>query len=93
MRRDATIGRERKLRTAYSSGTGVNISCSSRSISASVLRDASSPGVGGGSQEAIRRWLWARATEVRLNIMSAGDGAAGGAMVQGWNFRGCGVGE
>lgn len=65
----------------YSSGTGVNISCSSLSISASVLVLASSSAVRGGSHEAMRRWDLARATLALLNIMSASEVVEGVGMV------------
>ena len=67
---------------ADSSGTGANISCSSRSISSSdfVLRSSSS--VRGGSHDAMRRWLFARATLARLKIMSASFVVVGAGMVK-----------
>lgn len=61
----------------YSSGTGVNISCSSFSISSSDLAFASSSAVRGGSHDAISRWLLARARLALLKIMSASLVVAG----------------
>lgn len=61
-------------RYTYSSGTGVNNSCSSRSKSSSDFAFASSEAVGGGSQEATSLWDSASATEARLKMMSASEG-------------------
>ena len=58
----------------YSSGTGVNNSCSSLSKSSSDFAFASSETVGGGSHEATSRWDSASATEARLKMMSASEG-------------------
>lgn len=63
--------------SAYSSGIGANISCSSFSISSSVFVDASSSAVRGGSHDAINRWLLARARFALLNIISASLVVAG----------------
>lgn len=56
----------------------MNISCSSRSISAAGFAFASSEAVSGGSHDAIRRWDLARATAARLKMMSASEGFGGG---------------
>lgn len=56
---------------ANSSGIGVKSSASSCSISSEDLAVRSSSSVGGGSHEAMRRWLLARATLARLKMMSA----------------------
>lgn len=63
--------------SAYSSGIGANISCSSFSISSSVLVFASSSAVRGGSHDAINRWLLARARLALLKIISASLVVAG----------------
>lgn len=55
------------------SGTGVNISSSSRNSSSSVFVLAISSAVLGGSHDAMRRWLRARATFALLKTISASD--------------------
>lgn len=58
----------------YVSGTAVKISSSSfRSSSSDLVFDVCSSVVCGGSHEATRRWLRARATFARLRIMSVED--------------------
>lgn len=74
---DESLGLKlRILSHTYTSGTGVNISCSSFSICSSVLAFLSSEAVGGGSHDATRRWDFARATFARLNTISASLGWA-----------------
>jgi hypothetical protein len=61
---------KRVTRSAHTSGTGVKISSSSSSISASDLAFAVSSSERGGSHDAISRWLLARATLALLRITS-----------------------